>query len=258
MLGARVDHQEFEADRPQVEGNLTCRHVPAIEGQRVPLATTQRRRLIQATRVSARDLILRCLSGLDQHLAALVVRILKRTRQPQATDLVQGHGRRTFERRARREATTQGHARPQGSIEAGKRAISDLLEGPRDASEVRGPVVGHLAGGPLRTDHVKVEDVDRLARLRRHQANRAITAGRQRHKRTVRQSNGQAGAAVIVHVLADDIDAPGRAPHAPRLIAKRFTEERSSLLGTFLRGGSIGPHESAHKILLGLTHPKAT
>ena len=86
-------------------------------------------------------------------------------------------------------------------------------------------MVRHLAGGPLRADHVEIEDVGRIAGLWRNQANRPILARRQRHVRAVRQSNRNARATVVVHVLADDIDASGRAPHAPRLVAKRVTEQ---------------------------------
>ena len=225
MLGARVDNEKLQADRAQVEGNLARRHVAAVEGQRMALAAAQGRCLVQAARVRARHLVFRGACRIHEHLASLVVGGLDRARQTQRAHLIEGHRRRALKRGARRQATTQGHARPQSRIKTGQRPVSSLLKGPRDAREIRGPMVRHLTGGPLRADHVEIEDVGRLAGLWRNQANRPILARRQRHVRAVRQSNRNARATVVVHVLADDIDASGRAPHAPRLVAKRVTEQ---------------------------------
>ena len=114
-------------------------------------------------------------------------------------------------------------------------------------------MIRHLAGGPLRADHIEIEHVNRLARLRRNQANRPIRARRQGHVGTVRECNRQARPAVVIHVLTDDIDAPGRAPHAPRLISKRVTEQICCLGCAFFGSSGVGPHEITHKILLGPT-----
>ena len=220
------------------------------------LAAAQGRRLVQATRVRTRHLVFRGARGIHEDLAPLVVGSLDRARKTQRAHLVEGDRRRALERGARREAPAQGHARPQGRIKTGQGPVSGLLERPRDASQVRGPVVSHLAGGPLRADHIQVEDIDRLAGLRRNQANRPILTRRQHHVGAVRQRNWQARTTVVVNVLADDVDAPGRAPHTPRLVAKRVTEQVCGLRGPFIGSSGVGPHEISHKILLGLTSPR--
>ena len=217
------------------------------------LTAAQGRRLIQATRVRARHLVFRGTRGIHEHLAPLVIGGLDRARQAEGAYLVEGDRGCTLERGARREASAQRHARPQGRIKTGQGPVSGLLERPRNASQVRGPVVSHLAGGPLRTDHIQVEDVDRLARLRRNQANRPILTRRQRHVGAVRQRNRQARTTVVVDVLADDVDATGRAPHAPRLVAECVTEQVCGMRGPLIRSSGGGPHEISHKILLGLS-----
>ena len=119
-------------------------------------------------------------------------------------------------------------------------------------------MVRHLTRRTLRTQRVQIQHINRRTRLRRHKTHHPIRARRQRNKRTMRQRNRQTRPPVIIHMLANNVDATRRTPHAPRLIVKRFTKQSRSLLGTLLRGSSIGPHESGHQILLGLTHHKAT
>ena len=142
----------------------------------MPLTTAQGGRLVQPSGIRARHLVFRDARSVHEDLASLVVGGLDRARQAQRAHLIEGNRSRTLKRGARREATTQGHTRPQGRIKTGQGPVPGLLEGPRDTRKVSGPVIRHLARGPLRADHVKVKNVNRLARLRRNEANRPILA----------------------------------------------------------------------------------
>ena len=224
----------------------------------MPLTTAQGCRLIQPTRIRPCNLILRRLSSLNQHLAPLIVRSLNRARQTQRAHLIESNRRRTLQRGTRRQASTQRHTRPQGRIKAAQRPIPSPIQRPRYTRQIRRPMVRHLTRRTLRTQRVQVQHVNRRTRLRRHETHHPIRARRQGNKRTMRQRNRQTRPPVIIHMLANNVDATRRTPHAPRLIVKRFTKQSRSLLGALLRGSSIDPHESGHQILLGLTHHKTT
>ena len=186
MLGARVDDEELEADPAEVEGNLAGGHVGAVEGQGMALLAAHGGGLIESSRVGTRDLVFGDASGVDELTSSLVVGGLQRSRQTEGAHLVQGDGGRALQGGTRGKPSPEGDARPQCGIEAGDRAVSGLFQRPRHASEVRGPVVGHLARSSLGPKDVEIENVDSVAGLWRNQSDRSIGAGRERNISAVR------------------------------------------------------------------------
>ena len=115
--------------------------------------------------------------------------------------------------------------------------------GPKGTPGDVGRPVLHLPGGPLRTDRVQVHDVDLLPRLGGDQSHDAVVATPQCQVSPVGQGDGQGQAAVVVGVLADDVDTSGGVPDAVGLGLEDLAEQGGRGLGALLRaqgGGEDG------------------
>ena len=110
----------------------------------------------------------------------------------------------------------------------------------------------HLPGGSLRADRVEVHDVDLLPGLGGDQAHDAVLAAPQRQVRPVGQGDGQSQAAVVVSVLANDVDAPGGVPDAVGLGLEDLPEQGGGGLGALLGAQCRGEDGSivGHRVLL--------
>ena len=251
VLGLGVDDQEGQALGGQVEGHVGHRAVAAVQLQGVTLAAAHGGRLVHAAGGGPGHLVLRAHAVGHQAGAPGVVGLLRSPGQAQVRDLVNGDGGRALQGRRGGQSASQGHAGDECGVEAGQVLEAVALQGPGDAGDVGGPV-RHLPGGSLRTDRVEVHDVDLLPGLGGDQAHDAVLAAPQRQVRPVWQGDGQGQAAVVVGVLANDVDAPGGVPDAVGLGLEDLPEQGGGGLGALLGAQRRGEDGSivGHRVLL--------
>ena len=187
---------------------------------------TQRRRLIQATRMRASHLILSRNTHLSQtrtqritisrgsiRLRALLTH---RTRE-----LQQCQGRRTLQSRRRRQTATHRNTRINQQISTkliGQHNIPAalLVHRPRNTR--------HISEPALQMTRLNIANHNRALvprHLQRRSTQHTITTQRTRNIRAIRQRHRQTRATQKINVLAQKIQAPRRRPHTIRLITIR-------------------------------------
>ncbi|MPM77569.1 hypothetical protein SDC9_124575 [bioreactor metagenome] len=129
------------------------------------------------------------------------------TGQAQAEGVVQGERHRALDRGGGGQSGPPRHAGHDGDVEA-TQLLALLTQAPGRAGRVAHPGRDGTAG----PDVVEGALPARRVGVGRDEPDHSVVAAAQRHVRAVRQRDRQAGAAVVVDVLTDQVDPSGRRP----------------------------------------------
>ena len=226
MRSVRINHQKTQAVLGNIHRNRLNRKITEIHHKRLLRMRTQRRRLIQTTRLRASHLILSRNTHLSQtrtqritiswgsiRLRAILTH---RTRK-----LQQRQRRRTLQSRRRRQTATHRNTRINQQVSAkliGQHNIPAalLVHCPRNTR--------HIGEPALQMTRLNITNHNRAliaGHLQRRSTQHAITTQRTRHIGAVRQRHRQARATQKINVLAQKIQTPRCRPHTIRLITIR-------------------------------------
>ena len=239
VRSAGVDHQQGQAVRGQVERQVADRAVASVVQQGVPVRGAQRGGLVHPAGHRTGDLVLRADAGLREPGSPLVGGGEAHTER-----LVECHGYGALQRRGGRQPGAVRDARVHRSVEPAQGGPV-VRHGPGDPRRVAGPA-GHGPGADVRERH-RPRAVLLLGGDQPHLAVRGAAEG---YVGAVRQGDRQAQAAVVVGVLADQVDPAGRRPHAVRLGVELGTEllgGAAGALGRVPREDPFGGHASSRR-----------
>ena len=199
---ARVDEQQLSPDR-----DVPRRERGALEQQRVPRPRQRRAHLVHDAAPHTHIVVL----GAKRHACELA------WREPDSGEHAQRLRRRDRQRGrggepgADRHVARHSHAGPRASGGGTRR-----VQLAHHAGDVRGPP-GGTSVTPI--------DARRLAVERRDQLEHAVLRGTDGDAGARRRRQRQHGTAVVVGVLADQVDPPGRRGDHPRCLAERRAEQ---------------------------------
>ena len=204
-VGQPVRHPGLHEKDRHVERDLPARVVARLEQQRMPGERVRRHRLVHPSALHTHHVVLGMVGHFDERL----------TGQPPVTQLGERLGGRDGQRRGRGEPGPRRHpARHRDPAAWGRRP--HLVQHANDPGEVVGPATLRRRCR-VEGDDGAVERGHRLPPLPRPRD----------HDRTARDREGEHGAAVVVGVLAQQVDAARRGRACRRVTGKRALEQRT-------------------------------
>ena len=189
--------------------------------------------LVQAAGRGANHLVFGADAGLGQLRAGGVIGGVA------VAELVGGHGHGAFEGGGAGQARADGDVGDDGNIEAGAGQNVRGSGGPDGAGDVAGPV-----GRVARADFGEWEaGLGNAAVVFGGYPEKAIGAGCDGDGGVLFQRKGNGGAAGVIDVLADEVDAAGSGPHAGGLgrVRKGSGEEVAGCGGKLVIAAGVNP-----------------
>ena len=208
------------------KGHVGHAVVQAVQQQGVTGAGAQRRGLVHATGRGAGDLVL----GLDARCCQPGPARCRRPRAP-------GRARRPGRSPPRTRGQPRTTARRRRGRRSPRRRRSRRHPSRPGAVPRRGPCrVGDPPGHCARGDVAHGAGPDRMRVQGGHQPDAVVVAGAQGDEGAVRQRDRQAGSAVVVQVLPDQVDPTGGGPDAVGLPVESAGEQGHGPVGTLVVG----------------------